>query len=176
MTQVHNWYAIHTSPGSEKAVKEEITIRVGKQGLADHLENILVPLIEVSSTRRGRIVKSEKNLMPGYVFIRTSEQVLPLIKGIPKLIGFLGNEGRPEKVPDEEMQRTIEKLQIEAKGATSVELYSIGEQIVVADGPFDSFVGEVEEVDNERKRVRVAISIFGKKTPMDLNFNQIKKN
>ncbi|MGI4775458.1 MAG: transcription termination/antitermination protein NusG [Janthinobacterium lividum] len=177
MAQVHKWYTIHTSPGSEKKVKQMIADQIEKQGMAEHFENILIPVIEVSGVRRGKAVKTEKNLMPGYIFIKMNinDESWRLVKRVPKISGFLGSNGNPQELKDEDIQRIIKQLETEASGATSIKLYDVGEQIVVVDGPFDSFVGLVEEVDNEKQRLRVSISIFGKATPIDLNFTQIKK-
>lgn len=172
------WYIIHTLSGSEKRVKQMILDQVSKQGMNEFFKEIVVPVVEISEVKRGKVTTTEKKFMPGYILIKMvmNDQTWHLVKNIDKITGFLGGKLTPQALTDQEVQGIFSQLELEAKGVVSVKLYEIGEQVTVIDGPFDSFIGSVEEVDSEKQRVRVSISIFGKATPIDLNFTQVKKN
>jgi len=176
--QEHKWYIIHTSSGSEKRVKQLILDQVERQGMSEYFEDIIVPVIEVPEVKRGKPVKTEKKFMPGYILVKMdmNDKSWHLVQGVPKITGFLGSKSKPKPLTEAEVQGIFTQLESETKGATSAKLYQIGEQVMVVDGPFDSFMGVVEDVDNEKQRLRVSISIFGKATPIDLNFTQVKKN
>lgn len=172
------WYIIHTLSGAENRVKEMIVDQILKHNMQEYFGDIIVPLAEVVEIRRGKLSKVEKKLMPSYIFIqmKMNDKSWHLIKGVPKVTGFLGGKSSPKALNEEEVRKLLEQLALEAKGGNLSKLYEIGEQITVTDGPFDTFTGIIEEVDNERQRVRVSISIFGKPTRLDLNFNQVKKD
>ena len=179
MAQEHKWYIIHTSSGSEKRVKQMILDQAESKGLAEYFEEIVVPIIEVPEIKRGKPVKTEKKFMPGYVLIKMimDDKAWHLVKNIPKITGFLGgNKSQPKPLKQEEVQGIFAQLASATEGATSAKLYQIGEQVVIIDGPFDGFIGVVEDVDSDKQRLRVSVAIFGKATPIDLNFTQVKKN
>ncbi|WP_316353952.1 transcription termination/antitermination protein NusG [Candidatus Trichorickettsia mobilis] len=171
------WYIIHTLSGSEKRVKQMILDQIAKNSMSEFFEEIVVPVIEVSEIKRGKPVKTEKKFMPGYILIKMkmTDQSWHLVKSVPKITGFLGEKSKPYPLSAKEVKNIFEQLESEKKGVTSAKLYEIGEVVIVTDGPFDSFNGVIDDIDNEKLRLRVSISIFGKATPIDLAFNQVKK-
>ncbi|XVN42310.1 MAG: transcription termination/antitermination protein NusG [Candidatus Rickettsia vulgarisii] len=174
----HQWYVIHTASGSEKGVKQAILDQIAKQNMSEYFEDIVVPVIEVPEVKRGKNVKTEKKFMPSYVLIKMNmtDKSWHLVKSVPKVTGFLGSKDRPQPLSEREVQNIFSQLESEAKDARTSKLYEIGESVVVIDGPFDTFTGVVEEADYEKSRLKVSISIFGKATPIELNFTQVKKN
>jgi transcriptional antiterminator NusG len=178
VAQEYKWYIIHTSSGSEKRVKQMILDQIKRQGMSEDFEDIIVPVIEVPEVKKGKATTTEKKFMPGYILIKMdiNDKSWHLVKNVPKVTGFLGSKSRPKALTESEVQRIFSQLESETKGATSAKLYEIGEQVMVVDGPFDSFLGVVDEVYSDQQRLRVSISIFGKATPIDLNFTQVKKN
>jgi transcription termination/antitermination protein NusG len=174
---VAKWYIVNTLSGSEKRVKQLILDQAAKQNMSNFFEDILVPVIEAPEVKRGKNVKTERKLMPGYVLIKMdmTDESWHLVKNIPKITGFLGGKSTPQALTDKEVENIFRQLESESNEAKLSKLYEIGEQITVIDGPFDSFTGVVEGVDGEKSRLRVSVSIFGKSTPIDLNFNQVKK-
>ena len=177
MAQNCKWYIVQSSSGSEKRVKEMILDQIIKQNMQECFEDIVIPVIEVPEIKRGKTVKTEKKFMPGYILIKMAmnDKSWHLVKNIPKISGFLGSKSTPEPLSESEVQNIFAQIESETIGATSTSLYEIGEQVMVLDGPFDSFVGIVDEIDNDKQRLRISISIFGKATPIDLGFTQVKK-
>lgn len=175
---VFRWYVIHTSSGAEKRVKQLILDHAAKHEMSKYFEEIVVPVIDVSEVKRGKVVQVEKKIMPGYVLIKMNmnDEVWHLIKNIPKITGFLGEKSKPSPLTDKEIESVFSQIEIQSKGIATAKLYSIGESVTVVDGPFDTFSGIIEEVDNDKKRVRVSVLIFGKATPIDLSFTQVKKS
>ena len=175
---VAKWYILHTVSGSEKRVKQMIQDQIAKKGMSDQFEEIVVPVIEVPEIKRGKKVITEKKFMPGYILIKMkmTDESWHLVKGVPKITGFLGTKTKPNPMSDEEVGRIFKQLESENKNATASSLYNVGDKIQVIDGPFDSFSGFVEEVDIEGQKLKISVSIFGKATPIELNFSQVKKN
>ncbi len=175
---VAKWYILHTVSGSEKRVKQMVQDQIAKKGMSDQFEEIVVPVIEVPEIKRGKQVITEKKFMPGYILIKMkmTDESWHLVKGVPKITGFLGTKTRPNPMNDEEVSRIFTQLESETKNASASSLYSVGEKIQVIDGPFDSFSGFVEEVDIDAQKLKISVSIFGKATPIELNFNQVKKS
>ena len=171
------WYIIHTLSGSEKRVRQMILDQIAKQNMHGLFQEIVVPVIEVPEIKRGKPTKVEKKFMPGYILIKMemTDESWHLVKSVPKTTGFLGSKSKPKSLSEAEVQNIFRQLESEAKGANLSKLYEIGEQVIVTDGPFDTFTGTVEEIDNEKQRLRISISIFGKATPIDLSFSQVKK-
>ncbi len=172
------WYVIHTLSGSEKRVKQMILDQIAKRNMSEFFEDIIVPVVEIPQVKRGKNVKTEKKFMPGYILIKMNmtDDSWHLVKSVPKISGFLGSKTTPQALSDNEIKNIFGKLESEIKDAMVSRLYEIGEAVVVTDGPFESFNGIVEEMDYDKNRLKVSISIFGKATLIELNFTQVKKN
>ena len=174
----NRWYAVHAYSNFEKKVAESIREQAKQRGLSNLFEEILVPIEKVVEVRRGRKVEGERKLFPGYVLVKMdlTDEAYHLIKNTPKVTGFLGSDNKPMPLPDAEAQLLIRQMQegIE-RGPVSSITFEIGEQVRVSDGPFASFNGTVEEVDEGRSRLKVAVSIFGRATPVELEFGQVEK-
>jgi transcription termination/antitermination protein NusG len=171
------WYIVHTYSNFEKKVAEEIKKQATQKRLDDIFEQILVPTEEVVEIRRGRRIKSERRFFPGYVLVKVdlTDEAFHLIKNTPKVTGFLGSGLKPVPISDAEANRILNQVaEGVEKPKTSIR-FEIGEQVKVADGPFASFNGQVEEVDEERSRLKVAVSIFGRPTPVELEYGQVEK-
>ena len=172
------WYILHTVSGSENGVKRMLQDQIAKKKMSDLFEEIVVPVIEVPEIKRGKKVLSEKKFMPGYILIKMemTDESWHLVKSVPKTTGFLGSKTTPQALSEKEVQEVFKQLELESQNANASSLYSAGDKVQVIDGPFDTFSGVVEEVDGEAQRLRVSVSIFGKATPIELSFTQVKKN
>jgi transcriptional antiterminator NusG len=171
------WYIVHAYSNFENKVAEAIRERAAQNGLTDQFEQILVPTEKVTEVRRGRKVDTERKFFPGYVLVKAdlSDQVFHLIKNTPKVTGFLGSDNKPMPIPESEALRILQQVQEGVERPKPSISFEIGENVRVADGPFASFNGVVEEVDEERSRLKVAVSIFGRATPVDLEYGQVEK-
>jgi transcriptional antiterminator NusG len=171
------WYIVHAYSNFERKVAESIKERAAAAGLSDLFEQVLVPMEEVVEMRRGRKVSSERKFFPGYVLVKMelNDQTYHLIKATPKVTGFLGTENKPIPITEEEAGRILQQVQEGVERPKPSVTFEIGEQVRVADGPFASFNGLVEEVDEERARLKVAVSIFGRATPVELEYAQVEK-
>jgi transcriptional antiterminator NusG len=171
------WYVVHVFSGFEKKVAQSIREQADKQGIGDNIQEVLVPTEEVFQVRRGQKVKSESKFFPGYVLVQMdiTDHAWNLVKNTAKVTGFLGAGKRPSPISDREAQRILSQVQEGVDRPTPSVMYEVGEQVRVCDGPFASFNGLVEEVDVERARLKVSVSIFGRATPVDLEYTQVEK-
>ena len=176
-TKPKRWYIVHAYSNFEKKVQESIREQAKQRGLEDHFDEILVPVETVTEVRRGRKVNSERKFFPGYVLVKMSltDEVYHLIKNTPKVTGFLGSDNKPMPITDAEANRILHQVQEGIERPKPSVSFEVGEQVRVSDGPFASFNGTVEEVDEARSRVKVAVSIFGRATPVELEFGQVEK-
>lgn len=170
------WYVIHAYSGFEKKVAEFIKEQADKKGLTDKVEQVLVPVENVINIKNGAKVESERKFFPGYVLIKMemTDQTWHLVNDTPKVTGFLGGK-KPTPITEKEAMHILHQVEEGVERPKSVISYSVGEQVHVTDGPFASFVGTVEEVDSEKERLKVLVSIFGRATPVDLDYTQVKK-
>ncbi|MFU0505682.1 transcription termination/antitermination protein NusG [Pseudaminobacter sp. NGMCC 1.201702] len=170
------WYIVHAYSNFEKKVAEDIEHKARQKGLSDLIEQIVVPTEKVVEVRRGRKVDAERKFFPGYVLVRANltDAVFSLIKNTPKVTGFLG-DSKPVPITDKEADRILHQVQEGVERPRPSVTFEIGEQIRVSDGPFASFNGFVQEVDEERARLKVEVSIFGRAVPVDLEFGQVEK-
>ena len=173
----HKWYIVHAYSNFEKKVAESIREQAKAQGLEDAFSDILVPTEDVVEIRRGRKINSERKFFPGYVLVKMdmSDQAYHLVKNTPKVTGFLGSGLKPMPVSEKEVARIIGAIEEGVEHTKPTIMFEIGEKVKVIDGPFASFDGSVESVDEDRARLRVSVSIFGRATPVDLEYAQVEK-
>ena len=171
------WYIIHAYSGFENKVRDSIISEAERMGLAEAVEQVEVPTETVTEVKRGKKVQVERKFMPGYVLakLRLTDDVYHMIKNTPKVTGFLGSDKKPMPISDAEADRILHQVQEGIERPKPSITFEIGEQVRVADGPFQSFNGYVEEVDEERARLKVAVSIFGRSTPVELEYSQVEK-
>jgi|TARA_Y100000589_G_scaffold293200_1_gene298015 transcription termination/antitermination factor NusG len=174
---VSHWYIIQAYSGFEKKVAASIKDQAEAKGLGKNIEEVLVPTEEVVEMRRGKKVNSDRKFFPGYVLakIEMTDETYHLVKNTPKVSGFLGSGSTPSPVSKTEIDRIMYQVQEGIERPKPSITFEVGEQVRVADGPFTSFNGIVEEVDEERARLKVAVSIFGRATPVELEYTQVEK-
>ena len=171
------WYVLHVYSGFENKVAESLMEKAKKHGLEDRVEQIMVPTEEVMEMRRGQKVNAERKFFPGYVLAKLdmSDEVWHLVKDTPKVTGFLGAGNRPSPISEKEAERLLKQIQEGVERPRPSVMFDIGEEVKVAEGPFASFNGVVEDIDEEKGRLKVSVSIFGRATPVELEFTQLEK-
>ena len=172
------WYSVSVLSNFEKKIAEQIKQAVADAGLEDEIEEVLVPTEEVIEVRRGKKVTSERRFMPGYVLVRMemTDRGYHLINSINRVTGFLGPQGRPMPMRDEEVNQILNRVEEGEIAPRNLIRFDIGEKVQVTDGPFEGFDGMVEEVDEAASRLKVTVSIFGRATPVELEFTQVTKS
>ena len=173
----HKWYIVHAYSNFEKKVAESIREQAKQHNLEDCFSEILVPTEDVVEIRRGRKINAERKFFPGYVLVKMdlTDDAWHLVKNTPKVTGFLGSKTKPSPISEAEADRILKQNQEGVDRPRPAVLFEIGERVRVADGPFTSFNGTVEEIDESRSRLKVAVSIFGRATPVELEFEQVER-
>ena len=174
------WYIIHAYSGFENKVRDSILSEAERLGLSEGVEEVEVPTETVTEIKRGKKVQTERKTMPGYVLAKLAmnDDVYHLIKNTPKVTGFLGPNGKPQPISEREASRyfgAAEEAAAQPRREINID-YEIGDTVKVLDGPFASFNGEVEELDFDKNKVKVSVSIFGRATPVELDFEQVELN
>ena len=171
------WYSVSVLSNFEKKVAEAIRTATAEAGLEDEIDEVLVPTEEVLEVRRGKKVTSERRFMPGYVLVRMemSNRTQHLVSSINRVTGFLGQGGKPSPMRDDEVNLILNRVEEGQEAPRNLIRFEVGENVKVSDGPFDGFSGMVEEVDDENGRLKVMVSIFGRPTPVELEYTQVMK-
>ncbi len=177
MIRTAKWYVVNVYAGFEKKVRQSILEQAERKGLADRFEDVLVPSEEVVEIRRGNKVNTEKQYFPGYVLVKMqlTDETWHLVTNIPRVSSFLGAKGKPTPISEGEVGRILKQVKDSVEKPRHSVSYEIGEQVRVNDGPFTSFTGIVEEVEQEKGRLKVSVMIFGRPTPVELEFSQVDK-
>jgi transcription termination/antitermination protein NusG len=173
----HRWYVVHVYSGFERKIAQSLKEQAVQKGMDKLITDVLVPAEEVVEVRRGSKVNTERKFFPGYVLVKMelTDDTWHLIMNTPKVTGFLGAKGKPSPISEAEALRILHQVQEGVERPKASVSFEIGENVRVADGPFASFSGVVEEIDEGRSRVKVAVSIFGRATPVELEFGQVEK-
>ncbi|MEZ5198753.1 MAG: transcription termination/antitermination protein NusG [Bacteroidales bacterium] len=176
--QIKKWYVVRAISGNEKKVKQYLENEISRLKLEDYISKVLIPIEKVYQIRNGKKVSKERNLYPGYILIEAVivGEIPHIIKSIPGVIGFLGTKGEPNALRQVEVNRILGKVDELAEQGEEVNVpYIVGESVTVIDGPFNSFSGIIEEINEEKKKLKVMVKIFGRKTPLELGFMQVEK-
>ncbi len=171
------WYVLHVYSGFENKVAEAVVEKARQLGLEDRVDQILVPMEEIVEVRRGQKVNAERKFFPGYVLAKLdmNDEVWHLVKDTPKVTGFLGAGNKPSPITEKEANQLLKQIQEGVERPRRTILFDIGEEVKVAEGPFASFNGVVEDIDEEKGKIKVSVSIFGRATPVELDFSQVEK-
>ncbi len=172
------WYVVRAISGKEKRVKEYLESEINRLQIQDFISQVLIPTEKVYQIRKGKKISKERNYFPGYVLIEAdlSGEIPHIIRNVPNVMGFLGTKGEPEPIRESEVKRILGKVDELAEQGEEINIpYIVGETVTVTDGPFNSFSGIIEEINEEKKKLKVMVKIFGRKTPLELNFMQVEK-
>jgi len=174
------WYVLRAIGGKEKKAKEYIESEISRLNLQDYISQVLIPTEKVYQIRNGKKISKERNYFPGYVLVEAvlTGEIPHILRNIPNVIGFLGTQGEQEPIPlrEAEVNRILGKVDELTAGDEEMSVpYFVGESVKVIDGPFNSFTGIIEEVNEEKKKLKVMVKIFGRKTPLELSFMQVEK-
>ena len=176
--QVKKWYVVRAISGKEKKVKEYLEHEIDRLNLQDYISQVLIPTEKVYQVRKGKKISKERNYFPGYVLIEAAlvGEIPHIIRNIPNVMGFLGTKGEPDSIRPAEVNRILGKVDELAEQGEEVNVpFIVGESVKVIDGPFNSFSGIIEEINEEKKKLKVMVKIFGRKTPLELGFMQVEK-
>lgn len=175
---MNQWYILQVYSGFEKKVTDNILLQSEKKGLRDNIEEVLIPSEDVIEMKKGKKINTERKFFPGYVLMKMlmTDELWHIVKTIPKVSGFLGGKkGEPSPVSQKEIDSILNQVKEGLESPKPSVSFEVGEQVRVSDGPFTSFNGMVEEVDEEKARLKVSVSIFGRSTPVDLEYSQVEK-
>nr|NQU94055.1 transcription termination/antitermination factor NusG [Bacteroidota bacterium] len=176
--QVKKWYVVRAISGKERKVKEYIESEINRLNLQDYISQVLIPTEKVYQVRKGKKISKERNYFPGYILIEATlvGEIPHIIKNVPDVLGFLGTRGEPDPMRPSEVKRILGKVDELAEQGEEVNVpFIVGETVTVTDGPFNSFSGVIEEINEEKKKLKVMVKIFGRKTPLELGFMQVEK-
>ena len=176
--QEKKWYVVRAISGKEKKAKEYIESEMAKRGWSNDVPTVLIPTEQVVSIRNGKKVVKDRNYFPGYVIIEVDlrDEIIPVIQNIPNVLDFLRErEGKPIPMRQSEINRILGKMDEQVDGIEAMDRFIVGESVKVIDGPFNSFSGIVEEANDEKKKLKVTVKIFGRRTPLELNYSQVEK-
>ncbi|MCD6658895.1 MAG: transcription termination/antitermination protein NusG [Lentimicrobium sp.] len=177
--QVKKWYVIRAISGNEKKVKLYLENEISRLGLTDYVSQVLIPTEKIYQVRKGKKISKERNYLPGYVLIEAllTGEIPHIIKNVPGVLGFLGSQGEPVPLRPAEVNRILGKVdELTEQGEEVSVPFIVGETVTVIDGPFNSFTGIIEEINEEKKKLKVMVKIFGRKTPLELGFMQVEKD
>jgi len=173
------WYVIRAISGNEKKVKQYLESEINRLGLSDHISQVLIPTEKIYQVRKGKKISKERNYLPGYILIEAIlvGEIPHIIKSVPGVLGFLGSKGEPVPLRQAEVNRILGKVdELTEQGEEVSVPFIVGETVTVIDGPFNSFTGVIEEINEEKKKLKVMVKIFGRKTPLELGFMQVEKD
>jgi len=172
------WYVVRAISGKEKKVKEYLETEISRLGIQDYVSQVLIPTEKVYQIRKGKKISKERNFFPGYVLVEAllTGEIPHIIKSIPNVLGFLGTKGEADPLRPSEVKRILGKVDELSEMGEEVNIpFIVGETVTVIDGPFNSFSGIIEEINEDKKKLKVMVKIFGRKTPLELGFMQVEK-